>query len=268
MSTSDGAAEPALFGLIERLADNKYYLGRRYAEWCSGAPTLESGVAAAAMAQDELGHARAIYPLLRDLAPGGTDPREVDPDTRTHFINVAALDQEFGGWPDFVAANFLLDTAFSIVFEAALASSFEPLAARSRKVLQEERVHALHGEAWVRRLARGVPPVREALKAALLRMWDETLCWFGPPDEAGELAEAGVLDAFPDTLRARFLALVGPTIVTSGIALPARRTDDGEGWEVTSALPWAFWNARTYRLEARPAAAAQPGFSSSQRSDA
>ena len=75
MGSSGGAADIALFGLIERLADNKFYLGRRYAEWCSGAPTLESGVAAAAMAQDELGHARAIYPLLRDLAPTGTDPR-------------------------------------------------------------------------------------------------------------------------------------------------------------------------------------------------
>jgi len=41
-----------LYGLISRLADNKYFLGRRYAEWCSSAPTLESSVAAAAMAQD------------------------------------------------------------------------------------------------------------------------------------------------------------------------------------------------------------------------
>ncbi len=58
----------AVFGLIARLADNKYLLGRRYAEWCSSAPTLESSVAAAAMAQDELGHARALYPVLRSLA--------------------------------------------------------------------------------------------------------------------------------------------------------------------------------------------------------
>jgi phenylacetate-CoA oxygenase PaaI subunit len=259
MGSSDGAADTALFGLIERLADNKFFLGRRYAEWCSGAPTLESGVAAAAMAQDELGHARAIYPLLRDQAPAGTDPREVDPDTRTRFLNVAALDDGFGGWPDFVAANFLLDTAFSILFEAAGRSSFEPLAARSRKVLQEEQVHALHGEAWVRRLARGVPAVREALDAALLSMWDEALCWFGPPDEVGALAEAGVLDAAPDTLRERLLAVVGPTIVTSGVGLPVRRAEDGEGWELTSPLPWSAWNASTYRLEAETPATSRRG---------
>jgi phenylacetate-CoA oxygenase PaaI subunit len=267
MASSNGAANPALFGLIERLADNKYYLGRRYAEWCSGAPTLESGVAAAAMAQDELGHARAIYPLLRDLAPANADPRAIDPDTRTHFVNVAALDQEFGGWPDFVAANFLLDTAFSIVFEAAQQSSFEPLAARSRKVLQEERVHAMHGEAWVRRLARDEPAVRRALESALLSMWDETLCWFGPPDQTGPLAEAHVLDASPDALRARFLAVVGPTIMASGVKLPVRRGADSASWELTRALPWSAWDASTYRLEAHPAASGR-GAAVGERSDA
>ena len=45
--------------LVASLADNKSALGRRYAEWAVSAPTLESAVAAAAMAQDELGHARS-----------------------------------------------------------------------------------------------------------------------------------------------------------------------------------------------------------------
>ena len=61
-----------MFALLSSLADNKYVLGRRYAEWCTGAPMLESAVAAAAMAQDELGHARSFYPLLRGF-PAGRD---------------------------------------------------------------------------------------------------------------------------------------------------------------------------------------------------
>jgi phenylacetate-CoA oxygenase PaaI subunit len=245
-------AEPAVFELVARLADNKYFLGRRYAEWCSGAPTLESGVAAAAMAQDELGHARAIYPLLRDLAPDGVELAEVDPDTRAHFVNMTALDHPFGGWPDFVAANFLLDTALSTVFEAAQNSTFEPLAARSRKVLQEERVHPLHGEAWVRRLARDVPAVSQALEAALCRVWDEVLCWFGPASEIGVLAERGVLDAAPDALRTRFLGVVGPIIVAAGLKLPVRRS--GDHWEPDAQLSWARWDPATYRLRPAPAA--------------
>ena len=104
--------------------------------------------------------------------------------------------------------------------------------------------------AWVRRLARGEPAVRAALDAALRDMWDETLCWFGPPGAPGALAEARALDAAPDTLRARFLAAVGPAIVASGVGLPLRPAADGDTWELTSKLPWSTWNAQTYRLEA------------------
>lgn len=267
MERREHAADQALFDLIARLADNKYFLGRRYAEWCSGAPALESGVAAAAMAQDELGHARAIYPLLRDLAPADADLVQVDPDTRTRFVNTVALDDTFAGWPDFVAANFLLDTALAVVFEAAKESTFEPLAARSRKVLQEERVHALHGEAWVRRLARDVPAVREAIETSLLRIWDEVLCWFGPPSATGPLAERGVLDAAPDALRARFLGIVGPTIVATGLGLPVRRGETEPEWSLTEPLAWDAWDPATYRLDGSRTAGAPAALASASGSE-
>ena len=233
-----------LYGLISRLADNKYFLGRRYAEWCSSAPTLESSVAAAAMAQDELGHARALYPLLKTLAPDlGA---ELDPETRTEFHRLRFLDSDFDGWIDFITANFLIDTALSVIFEAAQASSYEPLAGRSRKVLQEERTHALHGQAWARRLAR-IPETRAAFEASLLRAWDETLLWFGPEGKSDPLSEANVLDATPDLLRERFLAKVAPDVVASELALPVRATK--KGWKLTKPLPWERWDATRYRLD-------------------
>ena len=245
-----------LYDLIARLADNKYFLGRRYAEWCSAAPTLESGVAAAAMAQDELGHARALYPLLRDLAPASADAAQNDPDTRTRHVNMAALDAPFSAWEGFVAANFLIDTALTVIFAAATASTFEPLAARSRKVLQEEHVHALHGDGWVRRLARGGAPLRAAIERALLAPWDEVLCWFGPAGVPGSLAEQRVLDASPDALRGRLLARIGPTLAELGLPLPLRRGGKAGVWVLTAELPWARWDPATYRLA--PAEAAIP----------
>jgi phenylacetate-CoA oxygenase PaaI subunit len=234
----------ALYGLIARLADNKYFLGRRYAEWCSSAPTLESSVAAAAMAQDELGHARALYPLLKSLAP--ELGAELEPETRTDFHRMRFLDSSFDGWIDFVTANFVIDTALSTIFETAQTSSYEPLAGRSRKVLQEERTHALHGQAWARRLAR-VPETRAAFEASLRRAWDETLCWFGPQGQGDPLSDAGVLDATPNVLRERFLAQVAPDIVASKLALPVRATK--KGWKHTQPLPWERWDAARYRLD-------------------
>lgn len=250
------AARDALFALVARLADNKYFLGRNYAEWCSGAPTLESAVAAAAMAQDELGHARALYPLLKTLAP---EPGpELEPETRTNFLRLSLLDQSFGDWMDFVAANFLTDTALTVIFEAAQSSTYEPLAGRSRKVLQEEQLHATHGDAWVRRLAAQGGAVREACEAALRRNWDETLCWFGPAQSGADtpdpLSAEGILDATPDTLRARFLARVGPRLTAERLDLPVRATDtdSGSAFELAAPLPWKRWDSATYRL--RPAA--------------
>jgi phenylacetate-CoA oxygenase PaaI subunit len=239
------AYDEAVAALVARLADNKYFLGRHYAEWCSGAPTLESAVAAAAMAQDELGHARALYPLLRTLvAQSGP---ELEPETRTRFTNMAFLDETLGGWQDFVAANFLIDTALSLVFAAAVASSFEPLAGRARKVLQEERMHRMHADGWVSRLASEGSAVRAAFEASLQRAWPETLCWFGAPGGGDTLSSDGVLDAAPDELRARFLANVGPTTAAARLQVPIRRTKSG-AWELTEPLPWDRWDAATYRL--------------------
>ena len=236
----------AIYALLARLADNKYALGRQYAEWCSGAPTLDSAVAAAAMAQDELGHARAIYPLLRTLDPKAG--AENEPETRTQFLTLTFLRTPFAGWEDFIAANFLIDTAMSVVFEAAKDSAYEPLAGRSRKVLQEEQMHAMHGEAWVRRLARQGGAVRKALEAALRRAWGETLCWFGPSGDSGPLADDHILDATPDVLRQRFLAVVGPTLDAEQLALPVRRAAGEQQWELMEPLPWEEWDSSAYRL--------------------
>src|SRR6516164_6254222 len=103
--TSRHVDHAALFAVLSSLADTKQALGRRYAYWCNGAPALEAAVAAAAMTQDELGHARTLYPLLEDFPQAEADPRQVEPMTRTLQYHLAALDQEFGGWSDFVATN-------------------------------------------------------------------------------------------------------------------------------------------------------------------
>lgn len=239
----------ARFDLVARLADNKYLLGRRYAEWCSSAPALESSVAAAAMAQDELGHARALYPLLKTLKPE-SEP-EIEPETRTAFIAFSRLDAMFAGWPEFIAVNLLLDTAITETFRAASDSSFTPLAGRSRKALLEERAHWQHAAGWTRRLARLDGQARAVFEAALNALWDETLMWFGPEGDADPLAADGTLDATPDGLRLRFLDQVAPVLAAERLNLPARETKTG--WRLTRALPWEQWNPETRRLATAPA---------------
>src|SRR5437660_6623727 len=182
MTTSTSLDNAALFAVLSSLADNQHAIARRYAYWSNGAPALEAAVAAAAMTQDELGHARTLYPLLEDFAQGQADPSQVEPMTRTLHYHLAFLDKDFAGWCDFVATNFLLDTALTTFFEAAQNSSYEPLRARSRKIVHEERIHPMHAEGWVRRLAKAGGAVSATLTAALQGLLDGTLGWFCPND--------------------------------------------------------------------------------------
>lgn len=240
----------ALFAILSSLADNKQAIGRRYAYWCNGAPALEAAVAAAAMTQDELGHARTLYPLLDDFAQAEADPSQVEPETRTLHYSLAFLDKDFEGWSDFVATNFLFDTALTTFFEAAQNSTYEPLRQRSRKIIQEERIHAMHGEAWVRRLAKAQGIVPQTLKHSLDRLWNETLCWFGPNDDPvmQQLYQDGILDATPDELRSRYLAKVMPVLLGTGVKMPARYNEATHSWEPSAPLPWSEWDATGRRL--------------------
>lgn len=231
----------ALFGVLASLADNKQALGWRYAYWSNGAPTLEAAVAAAAMTQDELGHARTLYPLLEQFAQGQADLQQIEPMTRTVRSHVAALDGEFAGWCDFVATNFLLDTALTTFFQAAHDASYEPLGARARKIVQEERLHFMHAEGWVRRLAQAPGAVRPTLIASLTKLWDETLCWFGPSDDPAmqQLHAEGIINAAPDALRQSCLDTILPVLQSVDIVLP-----------IPQPLPWDRWHADSRRLEA------------------
>ena len=240
----------ALFAILSSLADNKQAIGRRYAYWCNGAPALEAAVAAAAMTQDELGHARTLYPLLDNFTQAEADPRQIEPMTRALRYHLAYLDNDFQGWSDFVATNFLLDTALTTFFETAQNSTYEPLRQRARKIVQEERIHQVHGEGWVRRLARAGGAMRAALADSLSRLWDETLCWFGPDDDPNmqRLYREGMIDATPDELRSRYLQKIMPILSSLELVVPATFNDTTKRWELIQQLPWPEWDAVGRRL--------------------
>jgi phenylacetate-CoA oxygenase PaaI subunit len=252
-STSDPSdftskTQAVLLNLLLQLADNKYVLGKRYAEWANSAPMLEAAVAAAAMTQDELGHARSIYPLFRTFPEA--PPVLKKEEDRTNLSNVAFLDHPFGSWIDFVTACFLFDQALSVIFEAARVSVFEPLKQRAAKILQEERFHAMYGATWVRSLAKKESPAREQLEDTLRRVWPEVICWLGQPGEKYQqyAVDEGLLCDDVDTLRQKFLRRVGPVLQETGYALPFTHDAVTGRWELTAALPWEHWDPKTRRL--------------------
>jgi phenylacetate-CoA oxygenase PaaI subunit len=239
-----GLIEPglrgALYALLSSLADNKYVLGRKYAEWCTGAPMLESAVAAAAMAQDELGHARSFYPLLRgfpEATAADTTEEQGWQDRPTSAM--ACLDRSFVTWSDFVSANLLVDSALTTLLEAASDSQYEPLRQRARKIVREEEAHWVHAAGWVGRLAADEHS-RPSLASSLHAMWDHAFTWFGQADDSVlvPLTGAGLLAKSPLALREQLTERLGPVLESAGLApeLGAR------------SLPWDRWDARARRL--------------------
>jgi phenylacetate-CoA oxygenase PaaI subunit len=238
VSSLDPSLREPMFSLLSSLADNKYLLGRRYAEWCTGAPMLESAVAAAAMAQDELGHARSFYPLLRGF-PRGRDVTQMEEKgwQQRSTSAMRCLDQRFATWSDFLAANLVVDTALTTLLAAASESPYEPLRQRARKILQEEAGHWVHAAGWLRRLQH----TPDEIAAALARVWDDACTWFGLPEDPviAPLHSAGLLSQSPDALRHTLTARLAPVLTQTALAAPL----------LARILPWDRWDPSTRRLE-------------------
>ena len=212
----------SLATLVLSLADNKQMLGLRYAEWATRAPSLEADIAAAAMGLDDLGHSRVLYGCLEPL---GDDPRGADRESDPASLSALPyFDQPWTSWSQFVAANAVLDTAFTVMIEACVNGSVEVLQHRLRKMLNEERYHFLHGRSWLRSGIEGKP---------LDEAWLEAIEWFGPPDgDTAQLHREGALSMGPTELRARLeerLETEAPKVDTSwkGWDSKRRRTRPG-----------------------------------------
>jgi ring-1,2-phenylacetyl-CoA epoxidase subunit PaaC len=197
------------------LADSKRLLGMRYAGWMLGAPEIEAGIACASMAQDEWGHGRLLYALLKEFGD--------DPDAFEHgrepaaYRNVQALDVAPDAWAALVALNMLVDTALTVQLEALRGSSWTPLAQRVGKMLDEEQFHAAHAAAWAHWFARTGDAGMRELRGAVGRIAPVVSQWFGPDsDRARALVDEGVLDAAGSTLRERYLARIAPLLASVG----------------------------------------------------
>jgi phenylacetate-CoA oxygenase PaaI subunit len=213
------AATATMISLIGSLADNKGALGRRFGEWAVSAPTIESAVAAAAMAQDELGHARSTYPVLAKL---GVDREDSGLDAG-HPLHV--LERELPDWASFIAANLVIDGVLTTFVATARDSSIEPLAQRARKILQEEGAHKIHAEAWAKRIARAGGADLELLVRRVNEMWAQAARWPGPDGHPGyrEAIEAGMVDSGPAAIRGRVRDWLSPLL--EGVSL-----DEPKDW--------------------------------------
>lgn len=205
--------------LILNLADSKRLLGTRYAEWILGAPELEAGIACASMAQDEWGHGRLLYALLKDF---GDDPEKIEHGREAdEYRNMEVLDRAPDSWPDLIVLNALVDTALTVQLEALRDTDHAPLRQRVGKLLDEEVFHAQHGNAWLRRLSSGAPELRDEVVASARAALPAIMRWFGE-DPAGDVLRAQYVQRIEPLLGV--LQIVPPQISFENFDSAIRRT--------------------------------------------
>ena len=214
---------------LRRLADDELVIAERYTDWQVRSPTLESDIALANIAQDELGHARLWYELLKRFGYDETDLIwERDPADFRHST-LAELPFEEGDWADAIVRSTLYDVAEDIRLHALEGSSAPAIRDRVGKVLDEEDYHLDHADSWLERLAADEAG-RSRLQAALDRLYPHALTLFEPAGDVEEdIDELGVRTATLSEMREEWLTRVGGTLEGLGLDVPDADVPESAG---------------------------------------
>src|SRR5215208_5462834 len=150
-------SEHARAELLLAIADDELILGWRDSEWTGIAPFLEEDVAFSSIAQNEIGHARALYELVALRLPE---------------------------WERTIARHVLYEQADAERLERLKASDDAEVAGLAAKIDREEVYHRLHAQMWEERLKeeprflsaleelRPLVDRRAAHSTALAELWD------------------------------------------------------------------------------------------------
>jgi ring-1,2-phenylacetyl-CoA epoxidase subunit PaaC len=144
------------------IADDELILGWRDSEWTGIAPSLEEDVAFSSIAQNEIGHARALYELAaRDL---GTDADSLafdrDP---SEYRSAQLVELRRLNWAQTIARHWLYESADEIRLAALKESDDAEVAGLAAKMDREEAYHRMHAQMWADRL-RDEPRFNDAVR--------------------------------------------------------------------------------------------------------
>ena len=205
------------------IADDELVLGWRDSEWTGIAPVLEEDVAFSSIAQNEIGHARAIYQLLADDADALAFDRSPDEYRSSQLVELRFVPD----WARTIVRRVLYEAADELRLRRLTASDDPAVAGLAAKIDREEAYHRMHAELWHERL-------RDETRylAALDELFPYTLAMAEPADH--------------ETLIAQF----EPKTVPSTAELQAlERGNHADGWpelwaemtEVRRSVPGAAW---------------------------
>src|SRR5437870_12212546 len=133
---------------ILEIADDELILGWRNSEWTGIAPFLEEDVAFSSIAQNEIGHARALYQLAAEEL--GTTADELAFDRKpeeyrcSRFVELRFVPD----WANTIARHYLYEQADEARIRELMESDHPEVAGLAAKIDREEAYHRLHPQMW------------------------------------------------------------------------------------------------------------------------
>jgi ring-1,2-phenylacetyl-CoA epoxidase subunit PaaC len=167
--------------LLLEIADDELILGWRDSEWTGIAPLLEEDVAFSSIAQNEIGHARALYELVAKERGTSADALAFDRAPEEYrcsrLVELRLLD-----WEKTIARHYLYEQSDAARLERLKQSDDPDIAGLAAKIDREEAYHRMHAQMWFDRLKD-----ESRFTAALEEL--EPLLEEGRDDHTAELAE-------------------------------------------------------------------------------
>ncbi len=169
-SIDDGAREYLL-----ALADDEHMMGSHLAWWIGIAPFLEEDLSLCSIAQDELGHAIAVYELLVDDVDHFALRRQPSEYRSCSFVEMA-LPQ----WEDTLIRHWLYDVGEQIRWNALVDSSVRELSSIAQRALAEESFHRSHSTLLLRRSLSGSEEARQRLVSSMESLLPQSMTMWSP----------------------------------------------------------------------------------------
>jgi ring-1,2-phenylacetyl-CoA epoxidase subunit PaaC len=133
------------------IADDELIIGWRDSEWTGIAPLLEEDVAFSSIAQNEIGHARALYELV--AREHGLTADEVAFDRSPEEYTCARIvELRLLHWEKTIARHVLYEEADAERLERLKESENAEIAGLAAKIDREEAYHRMHAQLWHERL--------------------------------------------------------------------------------------------------------------------
>ncbi len=205
---------PAALAYLIAFADDEHMVGARHTSWIGMGPFLEEDLAFCSIAQDELGHAIALYELVVNSLNSSSDSAtSVDHFAllrpASEYRSCSLAEAACNDWQDALVRHWLYDRAEELRWAALTGSSNVALAAIAVRSEREEAFHRAHAASFMSRIAESgntesITRITDSIQR-LLPLADGL--WAPPEGEADALTEGFVTES-STSLAAKWKTLV------------------------------------------------------------